>query len=313
MENKKWQSPIGARGAKGVDSVAELVRRNIMERDEKKMKRDDEIESLEHRAKIKDLTAPAPQEKEPLVQIEPIKFDIQAGEKAASERATKAEEDAAQERNRRGELQNELGKERLERLESGFNTQVGELKKALDEKKDEKTITEKLSEIKETAATLGWGPQQVSNQVPADIQLQMRKMDSDLQLRLAEMEDNRSHRDKEWQLTIKQWDDERQLKQQELAQKAASDAERTQLMRSGLGTMGKVIGQSFMENGGVSAQPKNFSIEAGVGEEGEVTCPGCSASMFLPPDANDLVCPSCGSVGKVVRKAVAATSKKVGK
>jgi len=312
MSDKKWQLPVGDRGAKGVDSVAELVRRNIMERDEKKMKRDDEVETLEHKAKIKDLTAAPAQEKEPLVQIKPIEFDIQAGEKVARERAEKAEQDATKERDRRVELQSELGNERLERLETGFKTQVGELKKALDEKKDEKTITEKLEEIKETAVTLGWGPQQTNNQIPADTQIQLQKMSNDMQLRLAEMTADQSRRDKEWDLTRIKWDDERQLRHQELNQKAAADAERLQFMKGTVNTFGKVIGQSFMEEGGVTAQPKNFSIEAGVGEEGDITCPGCSKPMFLPADANELICSSCGSTGKVVRKA-AATSKKAGK
>ncbi len=311
MSDKKYKLAVGTRSKSGTDLIGETARRNIVEHEEKKMKRQGEVEDLEHRAKVKDLTS-TPPEQTPLVQIKPIEFDIQSGEKAEKERADKAQDEATKAREQASTLQGALADERFQRLQDSFKLQVDDLRKMLDDKKDEKSIADKLAEIKETATTIGWGPEQHgTQQIPGDIQIQLQKMSNDMQLRLAEMNADQSRRDKEWQLTVKQWEDEKELKRAEMNLRATAEAERTELMRSGLGTMGKVIGQSFMEEGGVSAQVKQFSVEASVGEEGDVPCPGCEASIFLPPDANEVICPSCGSIGKVVRKD--AAKGKVGK
>lgn len=304
---KNWENVIGGRRAEGVDTIAEISRKQLMDREEKKMKRQDELEALEHEAKVEKLEGGGKKEAEPLVKIKGMEIDLQKGQKDADDRAKAAEARAVKESEGKLETQKELERERIERMTAGFTQEMGKLKEMIESGKDKQTISEKMEDIKKTATTLGWGPKQPSTEIPADIQVKLQQMQIDMQFKLSEMEDERHRRDKEWDISQQQRNDEKEFRRAELAQKAAADAERTQLMRDGQNIIGKIIGQSLVEDKGVGAQPpRQFSIEANTGEEGDIDCPICSAPIFLSPDANKIICPGCGSTGVVQRIARAS-------
>ena len=299
---KRWQVPIGGRGAEGVDAVGEIMRHNLVNREEKKMKRDDELEELQHKSKVEEYKGEGKKEAEPLVKFKGMEIDLQKGQKDAEDRAKAAEAQSVKDRESSQETQKTLERERIDTMTAGFTKEMGDLKKMIESGKDNQSISDKVEEIQKTATALGWGPQQPSTQVPPDIQVKLQQMQIDMQFKLSEMEDERHRRDKEWDVAQQHRNDEKEFRRAELAQKAAADAERTQLMRGGMDGIGKIIGKTLVEEKGVGSQsPKQFSIEAGAGEEGNVECPACATSIFLPPDANKIMCPGCGSTGMVKR------------
>lgn len=299
---KNWENVIGGRRAEGVDTIAEISRKQLMDREEKKMKRQDELEALEHEAKVEKLEGGGKKEAEPLVKLKGMEIDLQKGQKDAEDRAKAAEAQSVKDRESNQETQKTLERERIDTMTAGFTKEMADLKKMIEGGKDNQSISDKVEEIQKTAGALGWGPKQPSTEIPADIQVKLQQMNIDMQLRLANMEDERHRRDKEWEIATQTRNDEKELKQAELQQRAASEAERTGLMRDWQAGIGKIVGKALVEEKGIGAQPpKQFSIEAGAGEGGDVECPSCATSIFLPPDANKIMCPGCGSTGIVKR------------
>lgn len=305
MAGKEWQVPFGERKTGVSDPIGEIVKKRMADQEQKKAERQNEIDELEHQVKVGELKG-AGKEPSPL-QFKPVEIDIHKGETDAIARADRAEEREIGERQARHDVETELEKERMANLENKLGSQIIDLKKVIEDNKvDKSSVTDKLADIKSTAAELGWGPKETGG-IPPEIQLQITQMNNDLQIRLAEMEDARVARDKEWQLTLRKWDDEKVMRQQDLSQKAAADQERTGLMKSMQQGLGRIIGKSLADNGGQGVagkvQPEQFHIEADVGEEGDITCPasGCGTSIFLPSDATKIACPVCGAIGIVKR------------
>jgi len=303
MTGKEWQAPFGERKIGQADPIGEIMKKRVADQEQKKMERQDELEDLEHHAKVEELKGTG--REPPLIQLKPMEIDIQRAEKDAEDRAKAAEVRETEERQTRRELETELEKERMANLENKLGSQITDLKKVIEDNKvDKASVTEKLAEIKSTAGELGWGPKEAGGFSP-EIQVQITQMNNDVKIKLAEMDDMRAMRDKEWQLTLRKWDDEREMRQQEINQKVVADQERTGLMRSMQQGLGRIIGKSLTDNGepGVKGkvQPEQFHVDADVGEEGDIACPSCSTAIFLPSDAVKIACPSCGAVGVVRR------------
>ncbi|MBU0847538.1 hypothetical protein KKH23_10170 [Patescibacteria group bacterium] len=306
MSKKEYGLAIGQRGSNSGDPISEIIRRNMAESEEKKRKRDDEIDELQHEAKVKELKGDG---KEPAaITFKPVEIDVNEGKKEATARAQAAEAQVAAERDKRLEIQEKLEQERMANLRSDFTKQLDDLKKLLGEGGASKqSITEKIAEVKSNAEELGYGPKQAGG-TPPEIQIQLQQMQTDLQLRLAQMEDDRNARNKEWELTLKKYGDDKELQQQRLAQEASANAERTQLMRGGLDTLGRIMGKAMVDpgsapSGGISSSrvAKDYPLEAEEGETGQFSCPGCGRELFLAPDAGRVQCASCGAMSNFTR------------
>ena len=330
-DNKKWGLPAGRQGSLPGDPVTEIVRQNRAESERKRLERQDRLDELKGKAEEKRIEAELTgEEKQKMTQLEQEKAELQKdlGKMEIAQVKTElgGKIDQLQRSIEGGASKKSIAEQIAEVKQVATDIGLGgnrfsEIQEALalvDKMRPNKGIAEQLKEAKELLEP--FEGKNASAQVAPEIAIQLKKvdielkkMDIDHQIRIEQMRDERDRRDKEWALTVKQWEDDKELKRAELTQKAAADAERMQFMKGTVNTFGKVIGQSFMEDGGVAAtaQQKKFTIFATTGEEADVECPGCKASIFLPPDANDLICPTCGSIGKVVREA--ATKGKVGK
>jgi len=328
-DNKKWGLPAGRQGSLPGDPVTEIIRQNRADSERRKLERQDRLDELKGKVEEKriegELTG---EEKQKMTQLEQEKAELQKdlGKMEIAQVKTElgGKIDQLQRSIEGGASKKSIAEQIAEVKQVATDIGLGgnrfsEIQEALalvDKMRPNKGIAEQLKEAKELLEPFEGknAPAQVAPEIAIQLKkldIELKKMDIDSQIEIELLRDDRDHRDKEWQLTVKKWEDDKELKRAELNMKASAEAERTQLMRSGLGTMGKILGQSFMEDGGVSAQPKQFTIEADVGEDGDVSCPGCSSPIFLPPDAGEIVCSTCGSIGKVVRKA--ATKSKAGK
>jgi len=332
LDKKRFGLPVGRQGSLAGDSVTEIVRQNRADIERKKLERQERLDELKGKAEEKKIQAELTgEDKQKMAQLEQEKAEVEAALKQMEIAQVKTElggkidqlKQSVESGTSRRNISEQIAEVKQAATDMGLGgSKFSEIQEALalvDKLRPNKNLAEQIKEAKELLEPLeGRNTQgQVAPEIAIQLKkvdIELKKMDIDRQIQIEQMRDERDRRDKEWTLTVKKWDDEKHLKEQEIAQKAVADAERTQFMKGTVNTFGKVIGQSFMEDGGVVAgQPKQFTIEAGVGEEGDVECPGCKTSVFLPPDANDLICPSCGSTGKVIRQAVAAGKKKADK
>lgn len=304
MAKKGWELAFGQRGSSSGDPITEIVRRNIVQKEEKKQEMEDEIDELKHEAKVKELKGEG-QEAAPIT-FKPVEIDVNEGKRAAEDRAQRAEGEVATERDKRLETQEKLEQERIANLRSDFTRQLDDLKKLLVEggPGSKQSITEKIAEVKSNAAELGYGPKQPGG-IPPDIQIKLQQMDTDLKIRLANMENERDARNKEWQLTLMKYNDGKALGQQRLQEEIAANTERTQLMKGALDTVGRIAGKAMVEGGGGEVAQKTaarqYPLTADEGETGEFDCPGCGAKLYLAPDAVEVPCAACGSISSFTR------------
>jgi len=188
--------------------------------------------------------------------------------------------------------------------------ELGELMTFVNSINPARSIADQIREAKEMIQVLD-GEKPPSAEMPASIALQMKQMDYNLQIQLKNMEDARDVRDKEWNLKLKQFETDTELKRQELAQKLAEAHERNQMLSGGIEKVGAVVARGMMESGGgagigggaEAAGPKIASqvIEVAMGEFGETTCPSCSGIIPIARDAVKAVCPGCSTIYPVKR------------
>ena len=167
-------------------------------------------------------------------------------------------------------------------------------------------LDEQIRQIKSAAMELGLQAPSGTTMSP-ELQVQLKKMDIDLQLQMEQMKDDRDRRDKEWQLTIKKWEEEKELRQNELAGKVAAEKDKMALA----GDFMKKIGGAFARGtidagqGGQEMAPGKVAsqvIEAGLGEFGEIPC-SCGGTIAIARDAAKAICPNCSSVYQIRRVA----------
>jgi predicted RNA-binding Zn-ribbon protein involved in translation (DUF1610 family) len=167
-------------------------------------------------------------------------------------------------------------------------------------------IVQQIKDVRALMASLE-GEKKPLAELPASIALQMKELETNTQLRIEEMRADREARAQEWQLTVRRWDEERDLRREEAAAKIALERERNQMIGGGIEKLGRVMARGMMESGGdeVSASPKIASqfIEAAVGEFGETTCPSCSGIIPIAKDAVKAICPGCSTIYPVRRVA----------
>jgi len=313
-DKKNWQLAFGERGSGGNDPVSAIMRMNIAKQQSNTIDRENEIADLSHEEK----------KLEKQISVEKKRKE-QSGENELVGELRKIKEDSDKtkeklEEERRGRLEdklvNEVSKLRdLVERNKGNGQQVDvktQMETVLKTAKDigwsppegKGKLSEQIEEVKLVADKLGYGEKR-GNGITGDIAIQLKKMDFDFNTKLEEMRDERSRRDAEWQLTLKRYDDEKEFKRDELAQKAHAEQEKNNMFKNMGDSIGKVIGQTLLGQGGEpTSNPgsKSFRIEAGAGEEGNFECPSCHEPIFVSPDANTVGCGSCGAVGTITRK-----------
>jgi hypothetical protein len=150
--------------------------------------------------------------------------------------------------------------------------------------------------------------------MPATIALELKKMDTNLQVTLETMKDDRERRSQEFALKIKQFDLERQDKIGEAQGRIAVEKERNKMLAGGLETIGRSIGRGMAEGSrqGVppvssmgqkaAEQPKSYHIELGENEPANFDCPNCSEKIAVGPDSTQAQCVGCNSKFPIIRK-----------
>jgi len=168
-----------------------------------------------------------------------------------------------------------------------------------------KSLVDQVKDLKEAISVLQ--PEKAKEieavGIPASVTLQLKKMDVDLQLELAKMQDERQRRDHDFQVTMKKWEEEREIRLQEIQSRVGVEKDRNEMIGGAIERLGRVFAQATAEGpseAGISGAPMPV-IQAGEGRFGEVDCPVCHSSVPIARDAVRAICPSCHGIYTINR------------
>lgn len=165
-----------------------------------------------------------------------------------------------------------------------------------DEIKEAKTLIETIQPAEKEK------PYTVAG-MPADIVLQVKKMEADLQIQLEEMKDAREHRQQEFQLALRKFDEDRLARIEEIQSKVAIERERNEMAAGAITTFGRAVGRGFadagspLSPGGIASQqpPMPDHVEIAVGAADEFQCPKCQGKIAVGPTSTTATCVGCNS------------------
>jgi hypothetical protein len=161
--------------------------------------------------------------------------------------------------------------------------------------------------------------------VPASVAIQLKEMDTNLKITLEKMADERIERENRFKLTLMEFQEDRDLRRQEVDGKLALERERNQILANAIEIGGRAAGKAFAETKlgagapsqeGISQQgqditPRAFDLNANEGEAGQFSCPVCEKrgtphQVGIGPKTAKATCVGCGSQFNITRVPVAA-------
>jgi hypothetical protein len=142
--------------------------------------------------------------------------------------------------------------------------------------------------------------------MPASVALELKKMDTTLQITLEKMKDDRQRQDQEFQLSLKKWDEEREIRRQEIDGKILVERERNEVVSGALRTVGGAIGKGLADRGGAAMlgstpAPRAYGMEIPLGETGTIACPNCQSPIGVGPTQTSTQCIKCNTKYPITR------------
>jgi len=234
------------------------------------------------------------QQKELKETIDKIQNDAQAQIKVLSEKADNYRDD--------------VHKIQLTMVENTLKAQIEQMQKMIADglaKPKDPGIVEQINQIGQIAGVLGYAKPDASGALPAELKLQMFKMELEEKQRARQFEWDKITSDRNWQLELKKLDLEVSARGAEIA----AEREKRSMLSSPFEAIGIAIARGLMDSGGEIPHPvskkkakrSEFQLQAGEGESGEVDCPECGEKVAIAPDARSTVCPSCEAKVTITR------------
>jgi hypothetical protein len=150
--------------------------------------------------------------------------------------------------------------------------------------------------------------------IPASIYLQVKQMESNTQLELEKMKDDRQRRDQEFQLTLRRYDEERLSRQEKMQMDYTIQKERNEMIAGAIEGFGRAAGKGYAEAlgkgpGEVATQTGEqgkypVPIKLAEGESGTMECPLCKKPIGVGPTTEVAECIGCHTKFDVVREAL---------
>jgi hypothetical protein len=201
---------------------------------------------------------------------------------------------------------NEIG------LGGGKVSEFKEMAELIKNLNPQKSLVEQLKDAKELIAAFQPEPGKEAHMegMPTAIVLQVKKIDADLQIKLEEMRDDRQRRDQDFKLTLLKFEEDRDIRRQEVDGKILVERERNELISNALKTIGGAIGQGLKDGaaaspGSISRGPqttgKIFQFEIPEGGFGTTECPSCHAPIEVGPTTTLAECLECKTQYPVIR------------
>lgn len=235
------------------------------------------------------------------------KTDLQQQQVEAKAELAELRQQAERERQALGQenqqLRDKIHEQEIKTLQLTFQAQMEILTKAIESNKaNQKTLLEQLSEVRETAKELGLAEPKVGGD--AMVQVELKKLDFDHQVALRKLIREEKMSDRQFQLDLRRLDDERDARKAEIEQKKAD----REMWSKAPQVVGQAIAQGMLASEGSSSgvtsrAKKRYSVEAGVGDSGTISCPSCETEVAIGPTARKAVCAQCGTELSVKRLA----------
>jgi hypothetical protein len=252
-------------------------------------------------------------------------IDFQAQQREAQAELKRLREDADSQLQTQGQvnqqLRDELHKKEMAIVEIGLKAEIQKsnetLERLIQQIGTKKGFMEEYNEALTTAKTLGLYNPQAGGDASVTIQLKKMEFEQTMALRKMMQEDKRA--DKQFQLEMRKYDDEREFKKEEVERAKKRD----EMWAGAPETIGRFIARGVAESGmggdSVGESPiseeappapkgKQLGILAGVGEAGEAECPQCQQTLAIGPTARVAVCANCGAKYPIKRVKQEATT-----
>jgi len=312
-DKKSWGIAFGDRGAPVSDPVSAIIQADQADAARRRMERKDEAEQLEHQAKVKGL-----------------KNQISGEDEV--QKAQMAQENE--------QLKEEVHKKEIQLVEEKLGSKIDQLGQSLKEGADKKTISDQVTEIRQVATELGMGgggskfedvqaaldlveklrppsktlPDQVKEardlidtfggqktDGAGNLSLEIEKVKGDRELAVTKLNAEIAAANRQFQLEMRKWDNEREDKKAIAAAELMVKKEGNQLLADVVEKLATIItaaaGGAVGAAAGAGAIAGARVIEAGEEEAGEVQCPapGCGTVIPISTTDSDVICAGCGT------------------
>lgn len=318
-EKRIWGAPRGQQGSIS-DPVTELVKQNRAEIERRRLERQDSIDELKSEAEKKELEQKlSGEDKQRMADLE------QQNE----------------------ELQRQLHEKEIETVRVELSGKIDQLSQSIKEGASQKSIGQQIADIKQAAADMGLGgtkfddiqaaldlverlkptartlPEQVKDAKDlvetfgtktdgGNLSLEIEKVKGDREMALAKLNADIVAGNRDFQLKLKQWEEEREDKKAIASAELTVKREGNQLLADLVEKLAQVI---LAAKGGAVASAATGAIAsreilAGEGDSGEVECPGCHGIIPISEAVTNAICPTCGtgySISRIAKPASEAT------
>jgi hypothetical protein len=185
----------------------------------------------------------------------------------------------------------------------------------------QKNLADQIKDAKDLLSTIQPPEKEKTIGIPPEIALELKKMDTTLQLELERMKDERQRKDQEFKLTLKKWDEERDMRREEIQGNITVQRERNKMFADGLRILGQAGGRAIADaaregsGAGVSrsagsgaagaqgAQAPSYHVELGEGEAAKFECPHCKSPIAVASTSTLARCLGCNSTFPITRVA----------
>lgn len=323
MPKKGFLLEVGERTGDPQDQD-QLYKDKVSKRKQAQIDRQEEIDQKEHETKVAKLEkdkaaaeaamdkAEKPKEAESPFKV---KGEIDMGhinyqemiEKSNAERdklRLEAEEAAKTQAGINEGLRERLHAAELNAVTVTFNAQIANLKDLILSQASKGTFVDQLKEAKDTAQEIGFmRPSGETGDLMAQIKLKEMEFNQTRELRKMDREAKQSDRD--FQLELRKFDDERD----ERKQTAAQQSKRDEMFAKAPEVIGRAIGRAIVESEaegggireGVSKGVKHYQITIPPEHGGEMDCEQCGEIIGIGPTAKVAVCANCGARVQIKR------------
>jgi len=207
-------------------------------------------------------------------------------------------------------------------------SEIKDMMTLIDSLNPKKSLADQIKDAKELITILvppaDKGKEFSIGGMPATVALELKKMDSNLQITLENMKDDRQRKDQEFQLTLKKWDEDRELRRGEIEGKLAADRDRTKMIGDGLQMLGRAGGKAVADAaregmapgvarspgpGAAASQPpqRSYHIDLAEAEGAQFECPHCKSPIAVGPTSIQARCLNCNAQFPITRAPASLT------
>jgi hypothetical protein len=317
MPKKEWEMAMGpANVAQG--AVDDILAGIVNQSRAKAVKRQDELEDLEHEAKVSKLKGEIKKGDERddghdkgassgfqvkgsvnLGDINPME-ELREQMKERKELRQQAEEAAGRSQALSEDLRERLHASELKVLETGFNAQIQMLTDAIKQNASRGNFNEQIAAARAIAEELGYKRGEDVGTGDLNVQIRLKELEFNNSMALRKFDEESKDRDFQRKLDLQRLEDERSARKDDSARKE----KQYEMIAKAPEAFGRAFAQGILESGGegetISSTPQKRGkvpgFEVGEGESGVADCPTCGTkgAVGIGPTARSAICGNCG-------------------